>query len=60
MLADHMTLADAAKYIDRSTRTVRRWVEEGRLPNAKRIVQRLLIPRADLDAIIQPARRAGG
>ena len=58
MTADHLSLAEAADYIHRSTRTVRRWVEEGRLPNAKRVVQRLLIPREDLDALVQPARRA--
>lgn len=58
MTADHLSLAEAADYMKRSTRTVRRWVEEGRLPNAKRVVQRLLIPREDLDALVQPARRA--
>ncbi len=55
MNIDHLSLTEAATYIQRSTRTVRRWVEEGRLPNAKRVVQRLLIPRADLDALIVPA-----
>ena len=58
MTTDHLSLSEAAEYMKRSTRTVRRWVEEGRLPNAKRVVQRLLIPREDLDALVQPARRA--
>ncbi len=58
MLNDHLSLSDAASYVGRSTRTVRRWVEDGRLPNAKRVVQRLLIPVRDLDALVQPANPA--
>ncbi len=55
-LAPHLlTLAEAAEYVRRSTRTVRRWIDDGFLRGAIRIKQKLLIPRSALDALAEPA-----
>lgn len=54
-LSTYLTLAEAAERMKRSTRTIRRWVAQGELPNALRIKQRILVAPADLDQLYQPA-----
>jgi len=49
-----LTLQEAADYVRRSTRTLRRWVAHGELPGAVRVKQTLLVPRASLDAMFVP------
>lgn len=54
-LSQYLTLAQAAERVQRSTRTIRRWVAQGELPRALRIKQRILVAPADLDALYQSA-----
>ncbi len=53
-----LTLEQAAAYVHRSTRTIRRWVEGGDLPNTVRVKTMLLVPRSDLDAMFKPISSA--
>ena len=49
---------DAARYACVSSRTLRRWIAEGKLP-ARRVGPRLLqVSRADLDKLIRPVPAA--
>jgi excisionase family DNA binding protein len=50
-----MSLREAAAYVGKSSRTVRRWVACGELPGTLRLKQTLLIPRPALDAMFKPA-----
>ena len=54
-MTDFLALAEAAKYIGRSTRTVRRWVQAGDLPRTRRVKTRLYVHPSDLEAMVQPA-----
>ena len=49
--ADTITVREAAAHTGRSAETIRRWVWSGRL-SARKVGTRLLIARADLDAIV--------
>ena len=53
-----LTLEQAAAYVHRSTRTIRRWVEGGDLPNTVRVKSQLYVPRSDLDAMFRPVHEA--
>ena len=52
-----LSIAAAAKRVDQSTRTVRRWIESGELP-AYRLGRRWRIAEADLEEF--PRRRRRG
>lgn len=57
MTFDAMDVRAAARYVDQTPDTVRRWIRSGRL-SATRSGTRLLIARADLDALIGRAAPA--
>lgn len=48
-----LDVQEAARYVQRTPETVRRWVWAGRL-TARRQGNRLLLARADLDALVRP------
>lgn len=52
--SDLLTLVEAAKVVNRSTVTLRRWIRSGDLPGTVRVKQRLLVPRAALLAMYKP------
>lgn len=54
-MTDFLALAEAATHIGRSTRTVRRWVQQGDLPRTRRVKTRLYVHPGDLEAMVQPA-----
>ena len=54
---DVLDVREAAEYVQRTPETVRRWVWSGRL-SAVRQGNRLLIPRAELDAAVSEAGSA--
>lgn len=54
-LSELLTVEEAAAFVRRSTRTIRRWVEDGDLPHAVRLKQQIFIPRSDLEALFRPA-----
>jgi excisionase family DNA binding protein len=54
-----LTLAEAAALCGRSEKTVARWVAAGKLP-ARRVLGRVRIARADLEALLVPQRVGGG
>lgn len=48
-----LDVQEAARYVQRTPETVRRWVWSGRL-SARRQGNRLLLARADLDTLVRP------
>lgn len=53
--AEYLTLAGAARAVERSTRTIRRWVKDGSLPRSLRLKGRLLIHPDDIDNLYKLA-----
>ena len=60
-LPDFLTVAEVAMRCRSSVRTLRRWIDQGRIPT-HRIGRRLLVAEADLAAFLSSCRRpmAGG
>jgi excisionase family DNA binding protein len=54
--SEHLTSAEAARYARVSSRTIRRWLDDGRL-RARRAGRKLLIARADLEALLRDGGR---
>jgi len=54
--SEHLTSAEAALYARVSSRTIRRWLDDGRL-RARRAGRKLLIARADLEALLRDGGR---
>lgn len=52
---DFMTVDDAADYVCRTIRTIRRWGKLGMLPRSRRLGREVYIHRADLDELLKPA-----
>jgi excisionase family DNA binding protein len=50
--SEHLTSVEAARHARVSTRTIRRWLDDGRL-RARRAGRKLLIARADLEALLR-------
>lgn len=50
-VAELLSTAEAARYAKVSPRSIRRWLDDGRL-RARRAGRKLLISRADLDALL--------
>ena len=53
--SEYLTLAGAARLVERSTRTIRRWVGCGDLPRSLRLKGRLLIHPDDIDNLYKLA-----
>ena len=54
--SDNLTTAEAARHARVSPRTIRRWLDEGRL-RAHRAGRKLLIRRCDLEALLRDGGR---
>lgn len=52
---DFLTVEEAAEYVCRTIRTVRRWGKLGMLPRSRRLGRDVYVHRADLDALLEPA-----
>ncbi|MCB9609804.1 MAG: helix-turn-helix domain-containing protein [Polyangiaceae bacterium] len=52
---DFLTVDDAADYVCRTIRTIRRWGKLGMLPRSRRLGREVYIHRADLDELLKPA-----
>jgi excisionase family DNA binding protein len=53
---EYLSTASAAEYADVSTKTIRRWIEAGRL-QPHRAGRKLLVRRADLDRLLDEGGR---
>lgn len=49
---DLITIADAAEYAGKSTRTIRRWASQGMLPIYRLGPQSIMVNPADIDALV--------
>lgn len=50
---DKVPVNVAAKIVDKSPRTMRRWVQEGKIDSERTSPRKTLIPRAELEALRQ-------
>jgi excisionase family DNA binding protein len=56
---DFVTVAEAAAMLRVASSTIRRWIREGELPAYRIGKRRVALKRADLEAMIGPARSSG-
>jgi len=54
--SEHLTSVEAARYARVSSRTIRRWLDDGRL-RPRRAGRKLLITRADLETLLRDGGR---